>query len=287
MSLDESRVQSLLNCGILPSKSQLQHRLDILQKWDLIPGSKVLEIGCGQGDCTLVLADLVGEHGHITAIDPAPLDYGAPVTLGEAQSKLKSTPYGYRITFHQSNLQDFLDSGVSEPLYDYAIFMHSIWYLPSVETLQSMLLSLRGRAKHLLIAEYVLDIRGDIAALPHMIAAISQAEFNSRYEHSSGREDNIQSIISPKMMRTAALQAGWELQREEITEAVEDLEDGRWEVGRVLSKRYLDRLEAESGASKRRQEFANALIEAVEVNRRAPRPQVKVKTLPTWQGSWM
>jgi ubiquinone/menaquinone biosynthesis C-methylase UbiE len=77
MSWVESRVQSLLNRGILPSKPQLQHRLDILQKWVLMPGSKVLEIGCGQGDCTLVLADLVGEHGHITAIDPAPLDYGS------------------------------------------------------------------------------------------------------------------------------------------------------------------------------------------------------------------
>lgn len=209
------------------------------------------------------------------------------MTLGEAQSKLKSSPYGNRITFHQTNLQDFLDSEASETLYDYAIFMRSIWYLPSVETLQSMLLSLRGRAKQLFIAEYVLDIRGDIAALPHMIAAISQAEFNSRDEYSSGREDNIQSIISPKMMRTAALETGWELQREEITEAVEDLEDGRWEVGRVLSKRYLDRLESESGANKRRQEFANALIEAVEVNRCALGAQVKVKTLPTWQGSWV
>lgn len=213
------------------------------------------------------------------------------MTLGEAQSQLKSSPYGNRITFHQTNLQDFLNSGSSEPLYDYAIFMHSIWYLPSVDILQSMLQSLRRRAKQLLIAEYVLDIRGDIAALPHMIAAISQAEYNSRndLEHSSGRDDNIQSIMSAEMIRTAALQAGWEnLQKEEITEAAEDLEDGRWEVGRVLSKKYLERLELESGTSgKHRQEFASALIEAVEVSRRALGPQAKVKTLPTWQCSWV
>lgn len=284
MSWDGSRLQKLLDYGELPSEPQIQHRIEILKKWDLTPGSKILEIGCGQGDCTLVLADLVGEHGHVTAIDPAPLDYGAPMTLGEAQSQLKSSPYGNQITFHQTNLQDFLDSGPSEPLYDYAIFMHSIWYLPTVEALQSMLLSLRGRAKRLLIAEYVLDIRGDISALPHLIAAISQAEFNSRDEHSSGRDDNIQSIISPKMMRAAALHAGWEFQREETTEATEGLEDGRWEVSRVLSKGYLERLESQSGVSgKRRQEFANALIEAVEVTR--PR-RLKVKTLPTWQCSW-
>ncbi|OKL58997.1 hypothetical protein UA08_05633 [Talaromyces atroroseus] len=284
MTSEGSRIQRLQDCGG-PSKPQLQHRIEILKKWDLMPGSRILEIGCGQGDCTLVLADLVGEHGHITAIDPAPLDYGAPMTLGEAQSQLKSGPYGNRITFHQANLQDFLDSGASEPLYDYAIFVHSVWYLPSVETLQSMLLSLRGRAKQLLLAEYVLDIRGDIAALPHMIAAISQAEFNSRGEHSFDRNDNIQSIISPEMIRTAAVHAGWEFQREEITEAAEGLEDGRWEVGRVLSKEYLER--SESCASKRRQEFANALIEAVKVSRRVLGPQPKVKTLPTWQCSWV
>ena len=77
MSSDESRLQRLLNCGILASEPQLQHRDGILSKWDLIPGSKILEIGCGQGDCTLVLANVVGEHGHVTAIDPAPLDYGS------------------------------------------------------------------------------------------------------------------------------------------------------------------------------------------------------------------
>ncbi|KAE8554161.1 hypothetical protein EYB25_002699 [Talaromyces marneffei] len=284
MPWDASRVQRLQACGG-PSEPQLLRRIKNLKKWDLVSGSKVLEIGCGQGDCTLVLADLVGEDGHITAIDPAPLDYGAPMTLGEAQLQLKSSVYGNRITFHQAELKDFRDSGASESLYDYAIFVHSVWYLSSVETLQSIMMSLCGRAKQLLVAEYVLDIRGEIAALPHLIAAISQAEFNSRDGHSSsGGEDNIQSIISPKMICTAALNGGWELQREETTEATDALEDGRWEVGRVLSKRYLER--SESFATKRRQEFANALIEAVEVSRRVLGPQLKVKTLPTWQCSW-
>jgi ubiquinone/menaquinone biosynthesis C-methylase UbiE len=75
MSWDGSRVQRLLDHGA-SSEPQLQHRIEILKKWDLVSGSKILEIGCGQGDCTLVLADVVGEHGHVTAIDPAPLDYG-------------------------------------------------------------------------------------------------------------------------------------------------------------------------------------------------------------------
>jgi ubiquinone/menaquinone biosynthesis C-methylase UbiE len=61
-------------------KVQLQsteHRISILKKFpDLKLGPRILEIGCGQGDTTAVLAELVGENGHVTAVDPGPLDYG-------------------------------------------------------------------------------------------------------------------------------------------------------------------------------------------------------------------
>ena len=62
-------------------KIQLQsteHRIAIISDWiPLIPeGAKVLELGCGQGDTTAVLAALVGEAGKVTGVDPASLDYG-------------------------------------------------------------------------------------------------------------------------------------------------------------------------------------------------------------------
>lgn len=56
--------------------SQTKHRLDILQQWDILSGSKVLELGCGQGDTTTVLAAAVGEAGIVVAVDPADLEYG-------------------------------------------------------------------------------------------------------------------------------------------------------------------------------------------------------------------
>ena len=62
------------NFGI--QHSQTLHRLAILQHWRISTGSKVLELGCGQGDCTTVLASAVGEQGKVVAVDPAELDYG-------------------------------------------------------------------------------------------------------------------------------------------------------------------------------------------------------------------
>lgn len=56
--------------------NQTVHRVRLVQAWDILEGSCVLELGCGQGDCTAVLAAAVGESGHVTGVDPAPLDYG-------------------------------------------------------------------------------------------------------------------------------------------------------------------------------------------------------------------
>jgi predicted methyltransferase len=56
--------------------SQTIHRLVLLQHWNIPTGSKILELGCGQGDCTAVLAHAAGERGSVVAVDPAELDYG-------------------------------------------------------------------------------------------------------------------------------------------------------------------------------------------------------------------
>lgn len=61
--------------------SQTNHRLQILHCFPISLGSRVLEIGCGQGDTTAVLAELVGESGHVTAVDPADLSYGTVAQL--------------------------------------------------------------------------------------------------------------------------------------------------------------------------------------------------------------
>lgn len=56
--------------------AETQHRIELLQHWDIPAGANVLELGCGQGDCTTVLASAIGEQGSVVAVDPASLDYG-------------------------------------------------------------------------------------------------------------------------------------------------------------------------------------------------------------------
>ena len=59
----------------------MDHRVELVSFWDVKPGSRVLELGCGQGDCTVVIADAVGENGHVDAVDPGAPDYGEPRPL--------------------------------------------------------------------------------------------------------------------------------------------------------------------------------------------------------------
>ena len=59
-------------------RSQIEQRAQLVEVWGIKPGEKVLEIGCGQGDCTVVLATAVGENGSVTGVDPADLEYGKP-----------------------------------------------------------------------------------------------------------------------------------------------------------------------------------------------------------------
>ena len=45
------------------------HTLDLLHLVGLPPGIRALDLGCGGGDVTLELADLIGPNGHVTGID--------------------------------------------------------------------------------------------------------------------------------------------------------------------------------------------------------------------------
>ncbi|KAI8303242.1 hypothetical protein K4K61_007248 [Colletotrichum sp. SAR11_59] len=139
--------------------SQTVHRLAILQHWNIPVGSRVLELGCGQGDCTTVIASAVGEEGAVVVVDPAELDYGAPYTLGQAQSHISQGLLGSRVTWVQQPPLDYLSSlsSTSESkTFDATVLAHCMWYFASPSVIISTFRALKQHSKRLLLAEWSL-----------------------------------------------------------------------------------------------------------------------------------
>ncbi|GKZ20790.1 hypothetical protein AbraIFM66951_003092 [Aspergillus brasiliensis] len=221
--------------------SQTQHRLVLLQHWTIPTGSKVLELGCGQGDCTTVLATAVGEQGSVVAVDPADLDYGAPYTLGQAQSHITQSPLGQRITWIQQSPLTYLSSlpppSTASLSFDATILAHSLWYFSSPSLILSTFRAVKQHSKRLLLAEWSL-VATHPTAQPHVLAALAQAALESR--RSSSSESNVRTVLGPKRLTELAVAAGWELEREEYVSggAEGGLLDGSWEVAACLDEEF-------------------------------------------------
>jgi demethylmenaquinone methyltransferase/2-methoxy-6-polyprenyl-1,4-benzoquinol methylase len=56
-----------------PLRYRLSDPFTILEGAGLLPGQEVLEIGCGTGFFTISAAEMVGDEGHVYAMDPHPL----------------------------------------------------------------------------------------------------------------------------------------------------------------------------------------------------------------------
>ncbi|KAF5710346.1 SAM-dependent methyltransferase [Fusarium mundagurra] len=217
---------------------QTTHRLELLNFFQVPAPSHILEIGCGQGTCTVVLGHAVGEDGHVDAIDPAPLDYGAPYTLGQAQEHISKGALGGRVKFWQAQLEDFLKK-TGDKKWDYAVFVHCLWYLDAPETLARMLKALEGRVNRVCIAEYAMKA-SDPTAIPHVLAALTRATLEAQRPDS---EANIRCLLSPSDIKKMVGETGWIIERETEIVPHEGLQDGGWEVGDVQSKSFLDDIE--------------------------------------------
>ncbi len=69
-------LETILECMPQPNQSiskvqniQTAHRLKLAEFWEINAGARILEIGCGQGDTTAVLAYMVGEEGFVHGVD--------------------------------------------------------------------------------------------------------------------------------------------------------------------------------------------------------------------------
>jgi SAM-dependent methyltransferase len=219
-SLGNSNIQSV----------QTEHRLKLADFWGIKKGSKVLEIGCGQGDTTAVLAFLVGEKGFVHGIDVASPDYGSPLTLGESINFLMKSYIGNRIKIDFD--MDILSPSVEFPEkhFDLIVLSHSSWYLKSAEELHDILKKLRRWGNKLCFAEWDSRIQS-IEQYPHFLSVLIQAQYECFKMTSLS---NVRTLFTPQDIRKIAESAGWEIMVEKSINSPE-LQDGKWEIEQVLS----------------------------------------------------
>ncbi|KAM3506368.1 hypothetical protein MY11210_007575 [Beauveria gryllotalpidicola] len=280
------------NFGI--QHSQTLHRLALQQHWNIATGAKVLELGCGQGDCTTVLADAVGERGEVVAVDPADLDYGAPYTLGQAQGHISQGPLGSRITWVQQPPLDYLSSlqpsSSSSPLvnkskaFDATVLAHSLWYFASPSLILSTFSAIRQHSKRLLLAEWSL-VATHPSAQPHVLASLTQAALECRKPKDS--ISNVRTVLGPKRLTELAVAAGWQLESETRVQAVEGLLDGKWEVSACLDSSFEDEVEEQVKDGRERavvlalRDACEASLEGIQGGRKG------VKTMDTWVANFV
>jgi ubiquinone/menaquinone biosynthesis C-methylase UbiE len=225
--------------GNAPSdEPQESHRARIIGTWSLPISGTILEIGCGQGDCTVVLANTVGPKGHVDAIDPASLDYGSPETLGQAQHRISQSEIGSRITWHQSSPLDFLAS-IEQDAYDVAVLCHSLWYFASPTSVTDTLRALRGKARRLCIAEYALSATHP-DAVPHVLAALTRYSLEI---HNPASDENIRTALAPSVIQAMAESVGWRLASDKRIVPDENLQDGKWETQTILKDLFLEQVQ--------------------------------------------
>lgn len=191
-----------------------------MKAFSIKQGMKVLEIGCGQGDTTVALADAVGKDGKVVAIDVASTNYGAPLTLGQATEQIKNSSLGNRITFHFETDVSNLDSDQS---FDAVVLSHCSWYFKQPELLLDYFKKIRSMTNHLYFAEWDLDFKS-LSQRSHFCAVMLQALYTNFIQN----DGNIQNLFSKQQVHHYLKLAGFQIEKELTVDATY-LQDGQWE----------------------------------------------------------
>jgi SAM-dependent methyltransferase len=225
-SIDVDSVAAAMANGVADPGVQLvqtRFRAGLVDGWHLRPGDRVLEVGCGQGDMTAVLAAAVGEGGHVTAVDLADPSYGAPVTLGESAEYLLGTPLGGRIEFRFGF--DVLAETFPDDAFDHVVLSQCSWYFASLDQLRATLTRVRPWARRLCFAEWDLTPTAH-DQLAHLLAVQIQAMVEATGERGDG---NVRTPFSRATLLRVLAETGWRA-GEPRTVDTTGLHDAGWEI---------------------------------------------------------
>lgn len=291
-------------------------------------GPKILDVGCGQGDTTASLLALLeqsgrlGKGGHVTAIDPGSPDYGSPLTLAQAQTLVTKNFGSENVTFIQSDAVSFanlLNVNAKEKPFEVVILAKSLWYFPSVEAVLETLKAAATVADRVFIAEYALHASSTDADA-HVYTARAQARLYAagvaaasnpnggnvaEVKHVTDnflRTSNLRIAPTPDEFKKQAEYAGLYLANESVIECAADLQDGRWDVGSLLSgsgRPFLEKVELVEKACGKRSEETRAELQRVkeavmklatddgDEATKIKQGLKKVKTMDVWCGEFV
>jgi SAM-dependent methyltransferase len=232
MSRSAEQLAALMAAHALSPQAQLRQtrfRSALVASFGLPEGSRVLEIGCGQGDTTAVLADALGPRGRVVAVDLADPSSGAPVTLGDSAEQLSAGPLGPQIKFRFAF--DVLDPQNAFPAdaFDAIVLAQCTWYFGSLEQVRETLNRIRSWAPRVCLAEWDLEPRS-VAQTAHLLAVLIQGQIEAFKEQSLA---NVRTPYSRETLRRLLDETGWSIASEGLVDASE-LDDARWEIETCL-----------------------------------------------------
>jgi SAM-dependent methyltransferase len=227
----EAITGSMAACAGEPAvqEAQIRFRMELVDGWEIRPGASVLEIGCGQGDMTAVLADAVGPGGRVLGLDIADPSYGAPVTVGDSAAFLMASPLGERVEmrFQVDVLDEAVDFADGE--FDHVVLSHCAWYFDSLDQVDRVLRRVRPWARRLCFAEWDLRPRS-LDQVPHLLAVLVQGQIEAGGVRGDG---NVRTPFSREALLRGLARTGWVVTGERATDAA-GLRDADWEIAACL-----------------------------------------------------
>ncbi|KAK0615235.1 hypothetical protein B0T17DRAFT_541429 [Bombardia bombarda] len=228
-------------------RPRFKQRLGVTDAWAIEKSSRVLDIGCGQGESALTIALELGPAGHVTAIDTSPPDYGTPHTVEQSHAYISKSPLGSMIDFRLTSASSFLNT-TTTPKFDAATLCHSAWYFPTPDALAALFPTLASAAiPTIYIAEYNLQSVSMPSQIPHQVAALAQAMYH-RYVAAVSELLPLNIRVAPNIdtITEAAGAAGYHVARSGIITPDLDYHEGKFETEYVAGDRFTARVKEKS-----------------------------------------